>query len=184
VDEERPPATLSVVVAMDRNGVIGRAGRLPWRLSSDLKRFKAITMGKPLVMGRRTHESIGRPLPGRRNIVITRNRDYRAPGCTVVHSLAEALEAAGEAPEIMVVGGAALYREALPLAGRMYLTEVQDAGVGDVHFPPFRRGEWRIVHEEDVPADDRNQFPSRFLILERAVPAATLRSAEAGAKAR
>lgn len=169
---------------MGRNGVIGRGGTLPWRLSSDLKRFKAITMGKPILMGRRTHESIGRPLPGRENIVITRNRDYAAPGCTVVHSLEEALRAAGSAPEVMVVGGAELYREALPLCGRMYVTEVEDSGEGDTHFPAFRREEWRTVHEEAVPADERNEFPSRFLILERAVPAAIPRSGEADAKAR
>ncbi|MDX1687598.1 MAG: dihydrofolate reductase, partial [Candidatus Promineifilaceae bacterium] len=109
---------ISLIAALDRNGVIGDDGRIPWRLPADLKYFKRVTMGKPLIMGRKTYESIGRPLPGRQNIVLTRQRDYRAPGCTVVHSLEEALAAAGDAEEVMVAGGGSVYRQFLPRADR------------------------------------------------------------------
>ena len=110
---------------MAENGVIGRENRLPWRLPADLRRFKSVTMGKPVIMGRKTYESIGKPLPGRSNIVVTRDPDYRAPGCQVVHSLEQALEAGAGHAEVMVIGGAKLYRQALGRAQRMYLTLVR-----------------------------------------------------------
>lgn len=160
--------TLSLVVAMDRNRVIGRAGRLPWRLPDELQNFKRITMGKPIVMGRRTHESIGRPLPGRENIVVTRNPLYEAPGCRVVHSLPEALAATAGAAETLLIGGAALFEEALPLAARLYLTEIHAEVDGDVWFPEFDRGAWREVERIEHPADARHEYCYRLTVLDRA----------------
>lgn len=161
--------SLSIVVALDRNGVIGRDGALPWRLPADLQRFKAITMGKPIVMGRRTHASIGRPLPGRRNVVLSRQPGFEAPGCVVYASLDDAL-AALDAPEVMIVGGAALYAEALPRASRLYLTEVNAEVSGDTRFPPFDRGDWREVSAESRAADARNAHDCTFRVLERVSP--------------
>jgi len=152
---------------MDRGGVIGRDGKLPWYLPNDLQYFKRITMGKPIVMGRKTHESIGRPLPGRANIVVSSNRHYEAPGCTVVGSLDEACAAAGRCEEIMIIGGASLYRDALPLASRIYLTEVNADVVGDVRFPPFDRRAWREIERAHHPADARNFCAHSFVVLER-----------------
>jgi dihydrofolate reductase len=158
---------LSLVAAVDRNRLIGRDGGLPWHLPADLKRFKAITMGKPIIMGRRTHESIGRPLPGRRNIVLTRSKRYAAEGCEVFASLQGALDALNDLPEAMVVGGAALYVEALPLCRRLYLTEVDADLAGDVYFPEFRADEWREVFSEGHAADAEHAFDYRFRVLDR-----------------
>src|SRR6185503_9676897 len=123
----------SIVVAVARNGVIGRDNALPWRLPADLAHFKKVTMGHPIVMGRRTYESIGKPLPGRKNIVVTHNRDYQAPGCTVVTSL----------DEVWVIGGTTLFAETLPIADVINLTEVEAAVEGDTFMPPFERSQWR-----------------------------------------
>ncbi len=158
---------LSFVVAMADNRVIGRAGGLPWHLRADLRYFKRITMGKPIIMGRRTHESIGRPLPGRHNIVISRNPAYQAPGCTVVDSTDAALTTAGAAEEIMIIGGGSLYRETLPRASRLYLTEVHASPEGDVTFPELDPAEWREVSRESHPADAANDHPYSFVVLER-----------------
>ena len=160
---------VSLIVAVAENGVIGKDNALPWRLTSDLKRFKAITMGKPIIMGRKTHESIGKPLPGRTNIVVTRNPSYDAEGCVVVDSLEAAVIAAQAtgADEAFMIGGAALYEAALPLATRLYLTEVHCACDGDAHFPAWDRGAWRESHREDVSPDDMNQYHTTFSILER-----------------
>ena len=133
---------ISLVVAAATNGVIGRDGALPWRLSDDLRRFKVLTMGKPIVMGRLTHESIGVPLPGRQNIVITRDADYVAEGCDVVMSPDAALEAAGSADEIMIIGGEQIYKEFLPMADRVYMTRVAAAVDGDARFPELAATEW------------------------------------------
>ncbi len=157
---------LSLIVAMDRNQLIGRDNRLPWHLSADLKRFKRITMGKPIVMGRRTHESIGKPLPGRTNIVVSTDRHYQAAGCRVVASLHEALSAAGE-QEVFVIGGASLYEQALPLAGRMYVTEIDAAFEGDTWFPEFDPGEWQETAREAHPADAGNAYAFAFVVLDR-----------------
>ena len=158
---------ISLIVAMDQSGVIGADGALPWRLSGDLRHFKAITMGKPLIMGRKTHESIGRPLPGRHNIVLTRQEGYTAEGCTVVHGLEDALAACAGAEEVMVMGGAALYAQFLPRAERIYLTRVQAEVSGDTHFPQFDENAWNQVERRDHPADERNEYPYSFLVLER-----------------
>ena len=158
---------ISLIVAMDRRGVIGAGGALPWRLPDDLKRFKAITMGKPLLMGRKTHESIGRPLPGRRNIILTRQRDYTAEGCIVCHNEEDALAACAGFEEVMVMGGAALYELFLPRAGRIYLTRVQAEVDGDTWFPPFDESAWNEVERREYPADERNEYPCSFLLLEK-----------------
>ena len=159
---------LSIIVAMDRSGVIGREGELPWHLPDDLKRFKRITMGKPIIMGRRTHESIGRPLPGRRNIVLSSRTDYAADGCEVQLSVAAAMAAVADAAEAMVIGGAALYAAILPQASRIYLTEVDAALTGDVHFPVFDRMQWTELSREAHAADARHAHAFTFLVLERA----------------
>lgn len=158
---------ISLIVAMDRRGAIGKDGALPWRQSEDLKRFKAITMGKPLVMGRKTHESIGRPLPGRRNIVLTRQRDYKAQGCVVCHDVESALAACAGAGEVMVMGGASLYAAFLPGASRIYLTRVEAEVNGDTHFPPFDENAWNEVERRERRADANNEYPCSFLLLEK-----------------
>ncbi len=137
---------ISLVVAVARNGVIGRDNALPWHLPDDLRYFKSVTLGRPIIMGRKTFLSIGRPLPGRHNIVLTRDPAWMADGVTVVHGLREALQAArqddGEDAEIMVIGGADVFALALPLADRLYLTEVLDQPHGDTYFPPLNMDEW------------------------------------------
>ena len=162
---------ISFVVARADNGVIGRDNGLPWHLPADLRHFKRLTVGKPVVMGRRTFESIGKPLPGRHNIVLTRDPDWRAEGVTVVANLAEAIAAAGldpktRAEEVMIIGGAAVYADALPVATRVYLTEVHDAPAGDTVLPAFDRARWRETAREDHPAEDDRPAYS-FVTLER-----------------
>jgi dihydrofolate reductase len=155
------------MVAMAHNRVIGRANRLPWHLPRDLRRFKALTLGKPVLMGRRTYESIGRALPGRTNLVLTRDGGWSAPGVTVVHSLAEALERSAGAQELVVIGGAEVFRLALPLAQRIYLTEVQADVPGDTYFPDFDRTPWTEVERSAHPADSNHAYPLTFVTLER-----------------
>ena len=157
---------ISLIVAVAENGVIGRKGELPWRLSDDLKRFKAITMGKPIVMGRKTWESIGRPLPGRQNIVITRQPGFAAEGCDVVGSTREAVTVAGDADEIMIIGGSEVYALFLPEAGRVYLTRVHATVEGDAFFPELG-DEWLLVGNESHSADEKNEFDVTFRIYER-----------------
>ena len=161
---------VSFVVARADNGVIGQGNALPWRLPADLAHFKRLTVGKPVVMGRRTFESIGKPLPGRHNIVLTRS-DWRAAGVTVVPNLAEAIAAAGMDPraradEIMVIGGAQVYADALPLARRVYLTEVHAAPEGDTELPAFDADIWRETAREDHAATGDAPGYS-FVTLER-----------------
>ncbi|WP_066961135.1 type 3 dihydrofolate reductase [Microbulbifer sp. Q7] len=154
-----PAPTLAMIVAMARNRAIGRENTLPWRISGDLQFFKRTTLGKPVVMGRKTFESIGRPLPGRQNIVITRNPDWRAEGVTVVGSLESALEvAAREAvDEVMVIGGAEIYRQAMPLADRLYVTEVDAEVDGDAFFPALDE-RWQEVSRDCYPASERDEY--------------------------
>jgi dihydrofolate reductase len=159
---------ISIIVATDKNGVIGLDGDLPWHLSSDLKHFKEITMGKPLIMGRKTHESIGRPLPGRKNIVLTYSKEFKAEGCEVVHSLDDAFKAAGDVNEVMIMGGSGIYDQSLTRADRLYLTEVHADVKGDVYFPEFDKGEWVEREREEHFADDRNDFDYSFVVMERA----------------
>ena len=160
---------VSLVVAAAENGVIGRDGEMPWHLPADLAHFKRLTLGKPVLMGRRTHESIGRPLPGRLNLVLSRDPQYDPEGCRRVGSLDEAiaLAAAEGAAEIMIIGGGGVYREALETADRIYLTRVQCAPVGDTFFPDPDPAEWREIRRQERPADDRNPFALTFLELVR-----------------
>jgi len=164
---------LSLIVAMSLNRVIGHANRLPWHLPADLQFFKRMTLGKPIVMGRKTFESIGRPLPDRVNIVITRQRDYWAEGCQVAHSLPQALALAEPAAEIIVIGGASLYVQVLERVERIYLTLVAAELEGDTWFPELDWAQWRQRWREDHPADARHTHPYSFILLERQAPTAT-----------
>jgi dihydrofolate reductase len=162
---------ISIIAAVAENGVIGRDGRLPWHLSDDLRRFKQLTMGHTIVMGRRTWESIGRPLAGRRMIVVSRRADYRTKvvGVLVAGSLGDALKTAesyGDR-EIFIVGGAELYREAIPRAERLYLTRVHADVEGDTHFPNIDVSHWRQSESTHHSADERNDFPCSFEVYER-----------------
>lgn len=163
-----PPSSPRIVViaAVARNGVIGRDNQLVWRLRSDLRRFKALTMGKPLLMGRKTFDSIGRPLPGRRTLVLSRDRGFAIEGVTTVHDLAEALAAAG-GDDLMVAGGAEIYALALPQADMIHLTEVEASPDGDTLFPPFERGDFREVGREPHPAGEHDAYPFSFVDLIR-----------------
>ncbi len=163
---QRRPA-LVLIAALAENRVIGRDNRLPWHLPADLKHFKALTMGKPMLMGRRTWESLPGLLPGRPHLVLTREPTYRAAGCTVVHALDEALEAARAASELMIIGGAALYAQTLPLAARLQLTLVHAVVEGDALFPDYRSEDWRETAREPHPADRANACAYSFVTLDR-----------------
>ena len=171
---------LSLIVAISTNGVIGRGDDLPWRLSADLRRFKRLTMGHHIVMGRKTHESIGRELPGRTSVVVTRSPDYHSnaatdvgaveganEGIVVVHSLDEAIALAEGDDETFIIGGAEIYRQALPLAGRLYVTRVHADVDGDVFFPEFDLSRWRLLEEEHHEPDEKNAHPYSFQVYER-----------------
>lgn len=157
---------LSAVFAASDNDVIGRDNALPWHLPAELAYFKRITMGKPILMGRRTFQSIGRPLPGRRNIVLSRS-DFVADGVETVHSIDEALRLVDGAPELANIGGAEVLRAALPQTGRIYLTRVHGTFEGDTFLPPLPADQWREVSRETRAADERNPHAMTFLVLER-----------------
>ena len=161
---------ISIIVAVSTNNVIGAHGKLPWRLSDDLKRFKRLTMGKAIVMGRLTWESIGRPLPGRRNIVLTRQTAFMPEGCDVVASAAEALAAAADSEEIMIIGGSQVYELFFPQASRLYVTRVHAEIEGDVFFPEIDEGAWRLIDSEAHEANDSNQYAFDLKIYERRDP--------------
>lgn len=158
---------LSIIVATDEQGLIGKENDLPWKLSADLQYFRRVTMGKPIVMGRNTHESIGRALPGRHNIVITSNQIYKAEGCSVVHSIDEALELCVDDEEIMVMGGASLYTQLLSQAEKLYLTRVHANLEGDTWFPEWHENEWQELSCEEHLADDKNEYAYSFNVLVR-----------------
>jgi len=161
---------ISLIVAMSRNRVIGRDGGLPWRLSSDLKRFKQLTMGHHLLMGRKTFESIGRVLPGRQTIVITRQTDYRPDGVEVAAGLEQAIELARGDSELFITGGGEIYRIALPLVQRIYLTWVDADVQGDTLFPEWNEAEWQLVLDEPHAADEKNDYPHHFRVYDRCAP--------------
>jgi dihydrofolate reductase len=160
---------VSLLVAMDEGRGIGKGGALPWHLGDDLRRFKRLTMDHHIIMGRKTYESIGRPLPDRITIIITRNPDYQVDSCLVVHSLQEALELAASRneDEAFVIGGGEIFALALPLADRIYLTRVQANLDCDVFFPPLDLRSWVGGEETFHPADEKNDFPATFQILQR-----------------
>ncbi len=160
---------VSLIAAVADNGVIGRAGAMPWRLAGDMKHFKAVTLGKPVVMGRRTFQSLGAPLAGRTNIVITRNESFAASGALIADSFKGALRAAEEeaAAECMIIGGGEIYALALPLADRFYLTEVHASPQGDTRFPEFDRAAWREISRDDNPAGGVGSPAYSFVVLER-----------------
>ena len=167
------PAVIALVVAMAENGAIGRGGDLPWRLSSDMRYFRKITMGKPVIMGRRTFKSLPRVLHGRLNVVLTRDQGFVAPDAVMAHSLEEGLAAARASAgrtrvdEIMVIGGEDVFREVLPQAHRIYLTEVHASPEADTWFPALDEGEWREVSRERHEAGPRDEYAFSFVVLER-----------------
>lgn len=156
-----------MIVAVSTNNVIGAGGDLPWRLSEDLKHFKNITMGKPMIMGRATFESIGKALPGRRSIVLSRQPGYRPPGVDVAATPDEAIALAGDAEEVMIVGGAQIYEVFLPMTDRIYRTSVHTDVEGDAFFPQLDEGEWRVVSDEPLAAVGDRRYPVSVQTLER-----------------
>jgi len=159
--------TLAIIVATDLNGLIGKDNDLPWHLSADLQYFRKITMGKPIVMGRKTHESIGRPLPGRDNIIITSDQHFKAEGCIITHSLEQALERTQDENEVMIMGGASLYQQCLPIADKIYLTQVHAELTGDTWFPEWDKSQWQLLSQEDHLADEKNDYPYSFMVFQR-----------------
>jgi dihydrofolate reductase len=159
---------LAIIVATDEQGLIGKDNDLPWKLSADLQYFRRVTMGKPIIMGRNTHDSIGRALPGRKNIIVTKNKAYQAEGCTVVHSVDDALLACEQVEEVMVMGGASLYEQFLPRADKLYLTQVHASiSGGDTWFPEWHKNEWLEISREDYLADEKNDYAYSFIVYEK-----------------
>lgn len=163
----RVSMAIAIIVAMDEQRLIGRENELPWKLSADLQYFRRTTMGKPIIMGRSTHESIGRPLPGRQNIVLTKQQDYQADGCEVVNSIEAAMALCSDAEEMMVMGGASLYQQLLPLADTLYLTRVHASLTGDTWFPEWSEQDWQLISSEDHQADENNEFDYSFQCYQR-----------------
>ncbi|WP_273759392.1 dihydrofolate reductase [Bartonella sp. ML70XJBT.G] len=164
---------ICLIAAVTENGVIGREGAMPWTLSTDLQRFKALTFGKPIIMGRKTWDSLGRPLPGRTNIVITRNGTWRAEGAVVVHSLSQACSVAkriasqNDADAIFIIGGGEIFQQGLHIADKIFLTEVLASIKGDSFFPVFDKEKWTLVQTQYIPEGDKDSHPTRFVVYER-----------------
>jgi dihydrofolate reductase len=154
---------LSLIVAMDKNRLIGSDNQLPWHLPADLAFFKRKTMGKPILMGRKTYQSIGRPLPGRRNIVISRDSGFAADGCETATSIDAALDLCRDDDEVMLIGGASLYAQTLERAKRLYITRIQHEFSGDTWFPEFDSARWSLVEQQDFEPDDNNPYPYSFV---------------------
>lgn len=159
---------LSIITAIDKNRVIGLRNRLPWSLPADLLRFKRLTWGKPIIMGRNTYDSIGRPLPGRKNIILSRNHSDYA-GCFVYGDLQEALEHHKDEKEIFIIGGENLYRQTVPLANRLYLTIIHHQFEGDTYFPEWDSNDWEVIEQEEFIPDSQNPYSHTFQILKRKV---------------
>ena len=159
--------SVSILVAVSDNGVIGAGNRLPWHLPADLKRFKALTMGHPIIMGRKTFESIGKPLPGRPNIVVTRRAEFQAGGALVAHSLEEAFLTSESSDEAFVIGGAEIYRQALPHADKIYLTRIHHAFEGDALLFDIDSAKWKETSRQDFPSGAANPYPHSFLTYVR-----------------
>lgn len=158
---------LSLIVAMAKNRVIGANGAIPWHLPNELKLFKSVTMGHHIIMGRKTYESIGRLLPGRTTVIVTRQQDYRAEGAVIAHSLQDAVVASAGDDEIFVIGGGELYQAALPLADRVYLTVVDAEPEGDTYMPQMAPAQWREHSSQAFAADDRHRHSYRFMVYDR-----------------
>ncbi len=158
---------LSMIVAMDDNQLIGKDNALPWHLPADLGYFKKVTTGKTVLMGRKTHESIGRPLPNRRNVIVSRNADFEAQGCEVVSSINAALELAKDDDEVMVMGGASFYEQMLPSVDRLYITYIEGSYEGDAYFPVFNKDEFEQVSRESHSPDEKNPHTYHFTVLDR-----------------
>lgn len=161
-----PARIISLIAAVDRNGLIGSEGKLPWHLPADLKHFKKLTIGHPVVMGRRTFESLGKPLSNRRNVVLTKDYRFKAEGAETVHSVEEALQILTEG-EVFVIGGAQVFKDFLPWADRIYLTVIDQEFAGDTFFPEFNQEDWFLVSETAGKVDDENPYFHRFLVYER-----------------
>lgn len=160
---------ISLLVAMDNNRLIGKDNDLPWHLPADLAYFKRVTMGHSIIMGRKTFESIGRPLPGRENIIITRNKEYKADGCKVIHSIEEVLEMNHNDKELFIIGGAEIFKEVFPHADRLYITEIDAVFTGDTFFPSFPLSEWQKTSSEKGTRDEKNPYDYNFVVYERIV---------------
>lgn len=159
---------ISIIAAVSRNNVIGYKNALLWHLPEDMEYFQKMTMGKPIIMGDKTFESIGKALPKRTNIVLSKDQSYKAPGCIVAHSIEEALQIASkENKEIMIIGGESIYKQFLPLANKMYLTLIAANFKGDAYFPEYNKKEWEEIKRTNHPADKKNPHPYSFVILEK-----------------
>lgn len=158
---------ISAILAMDENRVIGKDNQLPWHLPADLQHFKQITWGKPIIMGRKTFQSIGKALPGRKNIVITRDLDFRAENCTVVHSLEDVFNDCKDASEVMIIGGAELIKQTLPQIQKLYLTLIHHQFEGNIYFPELNEKEWKEIDRVDHQPDEKNKYAYTFLTLSR-----------------
>ena len=158
---------ISIIAAADENGAIGFKGNIPWYLPADFKRFKELTIGHPVIVGQRTFESIGKPLPGRTNIVISNTLDYRAEGCLTASSFEDAINLAGDVEEVFIIGGGQIYRLALPVANSIYLTRVHGKFDGDVFFPNIDKNEWKLVSSEPQKKDEKNPIDYTYLVYRR-----------------
>ncbi|MDR4888608.1 dihydrofolate reductase [Fredinandcohnia sp. QZ13] len=159
---------ISLLLAMDKNQLIGKDNDLPWRLPADLAYFKRVTMGHPIIMGRKTYDSIGRPLPGRENIIVTRDTSYKAEGCKVIHSIDEIVKMSEETEqELFVIGGAEIFKEILPYSDRLYITEIDEEFEGDTYFPAFDKAEWQVISKEKGIKDEKNPYEYTFLVYEK-----------------
>lgn len=159
--------TISIIAAVAKNRVIGMNNSLPWHLPADMRHFRALTMGKPIIMGKKTFESLGKPLPQRLNIVLSDERDYQPAGCVVVHSLEEAIAVAGKSKEVMIGGGASVYKQFMEKADRLYLTVIHQEFEGDAYFPEVDPAHWREVRRVDGKADEKNPYDYSFVVFER-----------------
>jgi dihydrofolate reductase len=160
---------ISIIAAMDEIHGIGIDNKLPWRLSDDLTRFKELTMGHHIIMGRKTFETIGKALPERVNIIVTRNRDFQVPGCLVAHSPEDAIEMARSQgdDEVFVIGGSRIFQATIGIADKFYLTTVHTEGNADTFFPEFNLDDWQVEYSESFPADESNEFPTPFKVLQK-----------------
>ncbi|MDQ2179881.1 dihydrofolate reductase [Marinifilum sp. D714] len=158
---------IAIIVAASRNNVIGKDNQLIWRLSADLKRFKALTTGHTIIMGRKTFDSIGKPLPNRTSVIITRQEDYKQEGCVVVHSLEEALDAVKDQEKVFIIGGGTIYEQAIDKADELYLTLVHKEFAGDTFFPEIKSAEWESVSRVDCMPDEKNEYPYSFIDYKR-----------------